>query len=74
MEVMASRNLRLIYVSRKRMIFEMWRHVLKMEKAFCYSVKNVLQKSLLKEGFDTVNQAYRNDLYTERGHRLLLRS
>lgn len=44
-----------------------------MEKAFCYSVKNALEKTALKEGFDEMNKQYREELYTNRGHRLLLR-
>lgn len=47
MECMSRRNMNWVYRSRKRMIFEMWRTICKEEKAFAYSVKNAIIKSLL---------------------------
>lgn len=54
MECMESKNLNWVYRSRKRMIFEMWRTVCKEEKALAYSVKNVMMKTLLQEGFTRI--------------------
>jgi len=48
------------------MIFEMWRHIGKQEKAFLYCVKNVLEKSMLKEGLEEINKFARNDDYTDK--------
>jgi hypothetical protein len=65
MECMERRNINWVHVSRKRMIFEMWRHVTKMEKGFAYAVKNVLEKTLYKEGFARILYTYRNFKYTD---------
>lgn len=73
MEVMARRNLTLIYKSKKRMIFEMWRTVLKEEKAFAYSVRNVIMKSLFQEGFTRIKYQSRDVDFTEKVHRALKR-
>ena len=55
------------------MVFEMWRHVGKQEKAFLYCIKNVLTKSMFKNGFDHVRHFARNDEFTDKVHRALQR-
>jgi hypothetical protein len=65
MDCMEGRQIRWVHVSKKRMIFEMWRHTMKMEKAFVYSVKNVLEKSMFKEGFEQIKHTYRDLNYTD---------
>jgi hypothetical protein len=71
MEVLERRNKTLVCTSRKRMIFEMWRHTTTMEKAFCYSVKNVLEKNLFKIGFEQINWYARDENYTSKVQRAL---
>ena len=55
------------------MIFEMWRHVCKMEKALCFCVKNVLEKSMYKCGLEQINWYARDEEYTRKVHRAIRR-
>ena len=73
MECMARRNLNWVYVSKKRMIFEMWRYVLKQEKAVCYAFKNVLEKTFLKEGLTAMQGQHRDNIFTDTMQRSLKR-
>ena len=50
-DALARRNLTLVFVSRKRMIFESWRVAVKQQKAFLLCVINVLEKSMTMKGF-----------------------
>lgn len=73
MEWMAKNNLTRVYRSKKRMIFEMWRTVVKEEIAFAHSVKNVIQKSMWKEGFARIKHQSRDIDFTQKVHRMLYR-
>lgn len=55
------------------MIFEMWRTVVKEEIAFAYSVKNVIIKSMWKEGFARIKHQSRDVEFTQKVHRMLFR-
>ena len=70
---MENMNQTCVNVSRKRMIFEMWRHIGRQEKAFLYCVKNVLEKSMYKHGLESINQFASNDDYTDKVHRAMKR-
>lgn len=48
----------------------MWRTVLKEEKAFAFAVRNVIQKSLWKEGFHRIKHQSRDIDFTRRVHRM----
>jgi hypothetical protein len=65
METMERRQHTLVHVSKLRMIFEMWNHVCKQEKASAYAIKNALEKTLYKEGFDSIKASYRDMTYTD---------
>jgi len=71
MKWMEKQQIERVHVSRKRMIFEMWRHTLQREKAFAFAVKNVMEKSLFKEGFDQICYYNRDEAYTNIVHRVL---
>jgi hypothetical protein len=73
MECMSKRNLNWVYRSRKRMIFEMWRTVVKEEIGFAHAVKNVIMKSLLQEGFTRIKYQSRDIDFTQKVHRVLIR-
>jgi hypothetical protein len=73
MECMARRNLNWVYRSKKRMIFEMWRTVCKEERAFAYAVRNVMMKTLLQEGFTRIKYEARDQDYTSKVHRAMIR-
>ena len=73
MEGMERRNRDFLCFSRKRMLFTEWRRIGKKQKAFCYAVKNVLEKSLFKKGFVQINEQMRDHSYTERVHRITKR-
>jgi hypothetical protein len=73
MECMKKRAQNWCYRSRKRMIFEMWRTILKEEKAFAYSVKNVIEKTLWREGFSSINHQGREIDFTQKVHKMMFR-
>lgn len=70
MEWMAQNNLKNVWRSKKRVIFEMWRTVCKEEKAFAYAVANVMTKTLWKEGFHRIKHQSRDIDFTSRVHRM----
>jgi hypothetical protein len=73
MEWMERINKNYVCRSKKRMIFDMWVHVQKQEKAFCFAVKNVLEKSLYKHGFTQIIEVNRDNTFTMNVHRALRR-
>ena len=73
MEWMAQQNIRRNWCSKKRMIFEMWRTVVKEETAFIYCVKNAIEKSAWKEGFSRIKHQSRDIDFTSKVHSMLYR-
>ena len=73
MEWMERINHNFVCRSKKRMVFDMWVHVKKQEKAFCFAVKNVLEKSLYKHGFTQILEVNRDNTFTKDVHRALRR-
>ena len=73
MEVMERRNINWTYRSKKRMVFEMMRTVLKEEKAMAYAVKNAMMKTLLQDGFTRIKFQSRDMDFTNKVHRAMVR-
>lgn len=73
MEWMAQQNLRNVYRSKKRMIFELWRTVVKEETAFIYCVKNAIEKSAWKDGFARIKHQSRDIDFTTKVHSMMYR-
>lgn len=55
------------------MLFTEWRKASKKGKAFLYSIKNVLEKSMYKKGFVYIHEQMRDHSYTDRVHRITKR-
>lgn len=55
MDAIIKKNSKFVFGSKKRAIFENWRHAIKMEKAFALCVQNVLTKSMLMKGFHFIS-------------------
>lgn len=53
------RNQNLVFASRKRYIFESWRHVSRQQKGFLLCVINVLEKSMTNKGFHYIKNVAR---------------
>ena len=52
------------FISKKRSVFAEWRKAILMQRAFMYSIKNVLEKGLFMKGFLTIRHASR----IQKGH------
>jgi DNA polymerase III alpha subunit (gram-positive type) len=50
------------YMSRKRFIWTHWKQYVKREKLFIEQIKNVIQKSLWKDGFQSIKDHSREEL------------
>jgi hypothetical protein len=73
MECMERRSQNFLCFSRKRMLFTEWRRIGARQKAFCYAVANVLEKSLYKKGLGHLNEQMRDHSYTTTVHRITKR-
>lgn len=71
MLMMERRNRTLEFVSRKRMIFIMWRHVVKQERAFIFSVVNTINKSLQMKGFHYIKNTHQDFKYHDKVSRAM---
>ena len=65
-EALTRRNHEWVFVSRKRIIFESWRHAVKQQKAFMLCVVNVLQKSMTMKGFYYIQNVTRETKSNDR--------
>lgn len=55
------------------MMFEMWRVVVKEEIAFIYCVKNAIEKSMWRDGYEHIKHQSRDIDFTKKVHSMFYR-
>ena len=60
-----------VFGSKKRLIFDMWRHNLKQRKAFMICIENVLSKSMQFKGFHYIRETTRHEAINEKKYKLI---
>jgi hypothetical protein len=68
--VMTRRNLEQDFYSKKRLIFCVWRHTVKQQKAFLICTRTVLEKSMYMAGFLAIQDASRRTRRAEKVYNL----
>jgi hypothetical protein len=60
-EVLTRKNHDMVFASKKRAIFEAWRHSVNQEIGSLFSIQNVMTKSLLARGFELIREQSREE-------------
>ena len=57
---MSKKNITALLVSKKRRVFESWRHAARQQRAFVLCIVNVLEKSIWMKGFHCIREGVRD--------------
>ena len=71
MKILERRNREWVFISRKRTLFQAWRHAVKQQKAFMICVYNTLNKSYLNKAFAYIKQAAKDQEYETKVQKFL---